>query len=45
MERCLGSDTTFEKTVKWYKSYYENEIILTAQDLEDYIKDAKEKKY
>ena len=36
------SDTTFEKTVKWYKSFYEeNAKILTSQDLENYIKDAK----
>jgi CDP-glucose 4,6-dehydratase len=38
------SDTTFEKTVKWYKSYYENDkVFLTAQDLESYVADAKEK--
>lgn len=34
----------FEKTVKWYKSYYEeNKNILTSEDLESYIKDAKDK--
>ncbi|MDD3008372.1 MAG: CDP-glucose 4,6-dehydratase [Arcobacter sp.] len=39
------SDTTFEKTVKWYKSYYENnKEILTQNDLESYITDAKAKK-
>jgi len=38
------SDTTFEKTVKWYKSYYEeNKVILTKDDLENYISDAKSK--
>jgi CDP-glucose 4,6-dehydratase len=38
------SDTTFEKTVKWYKAYYENEkAILTQEDLESYVSDAKEK--
>jgi CDP-glucose 4,6-dehydratase len=38
------SKTTFEKTVKWYKSYYENnETILTLDDLESYIQDAKAK--
>lgn len=38
-----NSDTTFEKTVKWYKSYYEeNKLILTQNDLESYIKDAKQ---
>ena len=35
------SDTTFEKTVKWYKSYYENNKELSTQsDLENYIKEA-----
>ena len=39
------SETTFEKTVKWYKSYYENnKEILTQNDLESYIADAKAKK-
>ncbi len=38
------SDTTFEKTVKWYKAYYENNKELSTQsDLENYIKDAKAK--
>jgi len=38
------SDTTFEKTVKWYKAFYEeNAKILTSQDLLSYIKDAKTK--
>ena len=38
------SQTTFEKTVKWYKSYYEeNQNILTEQDLDTYIHDAKTK--
>lgn len=36
------SDTTFEKTVKWYKAYYENnKEILTQNDLESYIADAR----
>lgn len=40
-----NSETTFEKTVKWYKSYYENnQIILSQDDLESYILDAKNKK-
>lgn len=39
-----SSDTTFEKTVKWYKSYYEEDKnILTQNDLESYITDAKAK--
>ena len=34
----------FEKTVKWYKSYYENDkVLLTQEDLQSYVKDAKEK--
>ena len=38
------SDTTFERTVKWYKSYYENnKEILTQNDLESYIADARSK--
>ncbi len=37
------SETTFEKTVKWYKAYYENNKVLTSEDLENYIKDAKAK--
>ena len=36
------SETTFEKTAKWYKAYYENNgEILTQSDLENYIRDAK----
>src|SRR5574344_1701179 len=32
------SETTFEKTVKWYKSYYEeNKTILTSSDLQSDI--------
>ncbi|XPV70027.1 MAG: CDP-glucose 4,6-dehydratase [Halarcobacter sp.] len=39
------SDKTFEKTVKWYKTYYEeNKKVLTESDLESYIQDAKAKK-
>ena len=38
------SDTTFEKTVKWYKAFYEDEEILTKEDLEEYVKDAIYKK-
>ena len=38
------SKITFEKTVKWYKSYYEeNKNIFTKKNLEDYILDAKSK--
>jgi CDP-glucose 4,6-dehydratase len=39
------SETTFEKTVKWYKSYYEeNTKTLTKNDLDSYVNDAKLKK-
>ncbi len=38
------SETTFEKTVKWYKAYYENnKEILTQSDLKSYVADAKAK--
>ncbi|WP_304546530.1 CDP-glucose 4,6-dehydratase [Sulfurimonas microaerophilic] len=37
------SDTTFEKTVKWYKAYYENNELLTQFDLQSYIADARSK--
>ena len=36
------SETTFEKTVKWYKSYYtENKTVLTKDNLVSYITAAK----
>ena len=34
---------SFEKTVKWYKSFYETKLILTKEDLRNFIKDAKGK--
>lgn len=34
------STTTFEKTVKWYKNYYEKGKIETKENLESYIIDA-----
>ena len=37
------STTTFEKTVKWYKNYYEKGKIETKENLESYIIDAKKK--
>ena len=34
----------FEKTVKWYKSYCEDDkFLLTNEDLECYVADAKDK--
>ena len=38
------SEATFEKTVQWYKSYYEeSQTVLTKQDLVSYVADAKAK--
>jgi CDP-glucose 4,6-dehydratase len=37
------SDTTFEKTVKWYRAFYEEQKILTNDDLDEYIRDAAKK--
>lgn len=38
-----NSETTFEKTVLWYKYFYENNQVSTQSDLEMYILDAKKK--
>ncbi len=35
-----GSETTFEKTVNWYKNFYEQKIIMTNDDLTIYVKNA-----
>jgi len=37
------SKVTFDKTTSWYKSYYEKGNILTKEDLDTYINDAKSK--
>ena len=37
------SEKTFEKTVKWYKSFYEHNKLLSEDDLQNYVQDAKEK--
>jgi CDP-glucose 4,6-dehydratase len=37
-------NTAIEKTSNWYKSYYEKKEIVSNEDLECYIKDAKLKK-
>ena len=34
-------DTTFKRTVLWYKEFYENKSVLTNSDLDSYIQDAK----
>jgi len=39
-----NSNTTFEKTTSWYKSYYEKGIVQSREDLDSYIADAKAKK-
>lgn len=38
------SETTFEKTVLWYKAFYDNDNIGTMDDLKQYVRDAKKKK-
>ncbi len=38
-----NSEETFEKTVKWYRAFYEKNEVLTHQDLEKYIQDAQKK--
>ena len=35
------SQTTFKKMTSWYKSYYENNFVLTSLDLDTYVSDAK----
>lgn len=37
------SKTTFEKTVTWYKAFYERNELQTSEDLQCYISDAKAK--
>jgi len=37
------SETTFEKTVLWYKNFYENNTVDTIDDLNHYVTDAKKK--
>ena len=38
-----GQAVTFEKTVNWYKKFYEEQMVLTLNDLQDYLEDAKTK--
>jgi CDP-glucose 4,6-dehydratase len=37
-------DETLEKTIGWYRAYYENHQVRTQEHLQDYIRDAREKK-
>ena len=39
-----NSEMTFEKTVNWYKTYYQNQKTSTLENLHSYIADAREKK-
>ncbi len=36
-----GIDKTIEKTIVWYKEYYQNQKVVSQSDLNDYITDAK----
>ena len=38
------SQMTFKKMTSWYKSYYENSKVLTSEDFDSYVADAKIKK-
>ncbi|MEA2082885.1 MAG: CDP-glucose 4,6-dehydratase [Thermodesulfobacteriota bacterium] len=35
-----GSSTTFTKTAEWYQSYYENQQVITENQLKEYVADA-----
>lgn len=37
-----GLETTIEKTINWYKEYYENDKVNTKKDLMDFVKSAKQ---
>lgn len=37
------SSTTFAKTAKWYREYYESKYVLSEEQLAEYITDAKQK--
>ena len=43
-EDVWDSEETFKRTVLWYKNFYENGIVDTLNDLNQYIIDAKKKK-
>lgn len=43
-EDVWDSGNTFEKTVNWYKQYYEKGIVESENDLISYIEDAKRKR-
>lgn len=37
-----SKDKTFEKTIKWYKHFYDDGDVRTKDDLESYVRDAKQ---
>lgn len=37
------SESTFQKTVEWYKAFYEDDVILSENDLMSYIENARVK--
>ncbi len=39
-----NSQTTFKKTMEWYKAFYEENRVKTAEDLHSFIQEAREKK-
>ncbi len=43
-DNVWDSETTFKKTVEWYKAYYQENTILTRNDLTTYVADAKLRK-
>jgi len=40
-EAVWGIDKTIDKTINWYKEYYENNKVLSRSDLTEYVLDAK----
>ena len=42
-QNVWNSETTFEKTVNWYKIFYQDQEIITLEDLQSYISDARDK--
>ena len=42
-QNVWSSETTFEKTVNWYKIFYQDQELITFEDLQSYISDARDK--
>jgi CDP-glucose 4,6-dehydratase len=36
-----NSDTALEKTIEWYREYYQSKALLSERNLEEYLRDAK----